>query len=573
MSLRMRIERDVMVAMRDGIKLAADIYQPDDDARHPVVVQRTPYSKSNAWFVGGLIFNPLDAVEHGYVVLVQDTRGRFKSEGTWEPFVNEAADGYDTIEWAASQPWSNEHVGIYGSSYMGVTTVQAAIAAPPHLKAAIAYVTGSNYQNGWTYSGGAFELGFNVWWTNFLGWDTASRLQVSDAERQEILGRLATTSADPWSAARQLPLSELPGFQGGVASYWQDWLQHPLHDDYWARTDAAAQAEQIQAPLLQIAAWYDNFLRGQLDLYARLQERDHHRIVIGPWDHEAYLSLRPSSAGQRDFGPVALGGPTLAADLAFQWFDHWLDGKDTPLINAPRVRYFVMGENAWHETQSWPPAATQMAFYLHSDGKANTLHGDGMLTQEKPGAEAKDSYRYDPANPVSTVGGRTLHPPFGPGGVQNQVAVEEREDVLVYTSAPLTHPLTVVGPVSVTLYAASSGQDTDFTAKLVDAEPDGYLANIAEGIIRARYRKGNGEELLQPGQVTEFTIDLWHVAHTFLPAHRIRLEISSSNFPRFDRNLNSSVRPELAKSSDLQVATQQVYHDGQHPSRLNLPIA
>jgi putative CocE/NonD family hydrolase len=573
MSLSMRVERDVMVAMRDGVRLATDIYRPDDTASHPVLVQRTPYSKSNAWFVGGLIFNPLDAVEREYVVLVQDTRGRFKSEGVWEPFVHEAADGFDTVEWAAAQPWSNGNIGIYGSSYMGVTAVQAAIAAPPHLKAAMAYVTGSNYQNGWTYSGGAFELGFNIWWTTFLGWDTLSRLNISDAKRQAMMAQLAAAAADPWTAVSHLPLSELPAFQGGVAPYWQDWLQHPVYDEYWARIDAAAQADAIQAPLLQIAAWYDNFLRGQLDLYARLQGREHHRIVIGPWDHEAYLSLRTSSSGQRDFGPGALGGPALAADLAFQWFDHWLNGKETPLLATPRVRYFVMGENTWREANTWPPATTPVRYYLHSGGRANTRHGDGTLTLDPPATEPWDSYRYDPANPVPSAGGRTLHPPFGPGGVQNQAEVEEREDVLVYTTALLTTPLTITGPVSVTLFATSSAQDTDFTAKLVDVEPSGYCANIAEGIIRARYRKGGVEELLKPGQVTEFTIDLWDVAHTFLPGHRIRLEISSSNFPRFNRNLNSAVRPELASSSEQQVAVQQICHDAQHPSHLLLPVS
>ncbi len=572
MTTTVRVERDIMVAMRDGVRLATDIYRPDDNAPHPVLVHRIPYSKSNAWFVGGLIFNPLDAVERGYVVLVQDTRGRFKSEGTWEPFMNEGVDGFDTVEWAATQPWSNGNVGVYGSSYMGVTTIQALIAAPPHLKAALAYMTGSNYQNGWTYSGGAFELGFNVWWTNFLAWDTLGRLNVSDVTRQEMIMRLAAATADPWAAARYLPLSEMPAYQGGVASYWQDWIQHPVRGEYWARVDASAKADMIQAPLLQIAAWYDDFLRGQMELHTRIQGQPHHRIVIGPWDHEAYLTVRLSTAGQRDFGPTAISGPTIAADLAFQWFDHWLAGKEAPLLKTPRVRYFAMGENVWRDTDTWPPPATPTRYYLHSGGGANTRHGDGTLTTEPPAAEPRDSYRYDPADPVPSVGGRTLHPPFGPGGVQNQAGVEERRDVLVYTAAPLTDPLTIAGPVSVSLFATSSAPDTDFTAKLVDVAPDGYCANIAEGIIRARYRSGEAEQLLNPGQVTGFQIDLWDVAHTFLPGHRIRLEISSSNFPRFDRNLNSAVRPELASSSDQQVAEQQMCHEARYPSHILLPV-
>lgn len=568
---KIKIEQDVRVEMRDGVGLATDVYRPDDDERHPVLVHRTPYSKGLGWFVSGLMFNPLDAVARGYVVLVQDTRGRLASEGEWEPFVDEAADGYDTVEWAAGQPWSDGNVGIYGSSYMGVTTVQAMIAAPPHLKAGLAYVTGANYHNGWTYSGGGFELGFNLWWTNFLGWDTATRLKASDEEQADLLGRLASTAADPWSAARRLPLIDQPAFEQGVAPYWRTWLEHPTYDDYWASVDAVARAEEIHAPLLQIAAWYDNFLRGQLDLYHALKGSGDHRIVIGPWDHEAYLSLGLSTAGERDFGPVAMSGPASVAELAFDWFDQWLRGKETSLMQTSKARYFLMGSNTWAEAETWPPPHTPTDYYLRSGGHANTRFGDGTLARETPANEPADSFVYDPADPVPSVGGRTLHPIFGPGGVQNQADVEERQDVLVYTSARLVSPLTVCGPVMVTLFAATSAEDTDFTAKLVDVLPDDYCANVAEGIVRARHRNG-GDQLLEPGETTELTIDLWETAYTFPAGHRIRLEISSSNFPRYSRNLNSAVRPELGEADDVRTAVQQIRHDAEHPSRLTLPV-
>ncbi len=570
--MRMLVESDVMVPMRDGVRLASDIYRPDDDDRHAVLVHRTPYSKANAWFVGGLMFGPLDAVQQGYVVIVQDTRGRFGSEGEWEPFVNEAADGFDTVEWAAQQPWSTGSVGIYGSSYMGVTTVQALVAAPPHLKAAVAYMTGSDYHNGWTYSGGAFELGFNAWWTTFLGWDTATRVKASDEDREAMVGGLVAATADPWSVARHLPLAEVPAFQAGVAPYWQTWIAHPAYDDYWARLDAAAAAERVEAPLLQIAAWYDNFQRGQIALHEELQDRPHHRIVIGPWDHEAYLSLHLSSAGVRDFGPAAIGGPTVAAGLAFEWFGHWLRDEPSELVRQPRVRYFHMGEKAWQETESWPPEATPTKYYLRSAGRANTRHGDGTLSLDTPQDEPPDGYRYDPQDPVPSTGGRTLHPPYGPAGIQDQAAVEEREDVLVYSGTPLTSPLQVVGPVSATIYASSDGPDTDFTAKLVDVEPDGFCANIAEGIVRARYRNGATAELLEPGVITEFTIDLWDVAHTFGEGHLVRLELSSSNFPRFSRNLNSADQPELGGADAIRVATNEIHHNAEHASFLTLPV-
>lgn len=568
---QIRVERDVRVEMRDGVGLATDVYRSDDDERHPVLVHRTPYSKGLGWFVAGLMFNPLDAVERGYAVLVQDTRGRLASEGEWEPFVDEAADGYDTVEWAAEQPWSDGNVGIYGSSYMGVTTVQAMVAAPPHLKAGLAYVTSGTYHNAWTYSGGAFELGFNLWWTNFLGWDTAARLEVSDEERAEMLGRLANTAADPWSAARQLPLISQPAFDQGVAAYWRTWLEHPPSDDYWKPIDAAANADKMQAPLLQVAAWYDNFLRGQLDLYHALKGTQAHRIVIGPWDHEAYLSLGLSTAGERDFGPVAMSGPATVAGLAFDWFDHLLMGKETPLLDTPKARYFVMGSNIWEEAEEWPPPHTLTDYYLRSGGQANTRFGDGALTLESPEREPADSFVYDPSDPVPSVGGRTLHPNFGPGGVQNQAQIEEREDILVYTSARLTAPVTVCGAITVTLFAVSSAQDTDFTAKLVDVSSDEYCANVAEGIIRARYRN-ESDSLLEPGAVTEFSIDLWEVAYTFAAGNRIRLEVSSSNFPRYSRNLNSAERPELAGPDAAQTAVQQILHDNDHPSRLTLPV-
>lgn len=579
MGSNITVERDVMVSMRDGVKLATDVYRPADDARHPVLVQRTPYSKSTAWFVGGLILNPLDAAERGYAAVVQDTRGRFQSEGEWEPFVNEAADGHDCVEWAGEQQWSDGNVGIYGSSYMGVTVLQAAAAAPPHLKAAMSYLTGANYHDGWSYSGGAFELSFNLWWTNFLAWDTLARLDLSDAARQELLLGLVQAASDPWQAARHLPLREIPAFTKEVAPYWQEWLNHPAYDEYWERTDVAAQADRIEVPLLHITGWFDNFLRGHLDLNEAIRSRGDkkvlgdHRFVIGPWDHEAYLTVRLSSAGQREFGPAALSGAAGVGETAFQWFDHWLRGEDTAIVQTPGVRYFVMGENAWREAEAWPPEHTATSFYLHSGGGANGRSGDGALTTDAPGREPPDSYVYDPMDPVPSVGGRTLGPVFGPGGIQDQSRVEEREDVLVYTSPRLTRPVTIAGPLTVSLFAATEARDTDFTAKVVDVEPDGYCANIAEGIIRARYRNGmTREEFLEPGEPTEFTIDLWDVAHTFRPGHRIRLEVSSSNFPRFDRNLNGEVDPADGGPGEVQVAVQQVFHDADRPSRLILPV-
>jgi uncharacterized protein len=295
---------------------------------------------------------------------------------------------------------------------------------------------------------------------------------------------------------------------------------------------------------------------------------------VDPWDHEAYLSLGLSTAGARDFGPAAISGPASVADLALQWFDHWLMGTQTPLMDSPKVRYFLMeasGEGSWVETETWPPPYTPTDYYLRSGGHANSRFGDGSLAAQPPSAEPPDSFVYDPDEPVPSVGGRTLHPIFGPGGVQDQAAVEERDDVLVYTSARFTTPVTITGPVTVTLHVVSSAPDTDFTAKLVDVSTDGFCANVAEGIVRARFREGS-DQLLEPGVTTELRIDLWEVAYTFPAGHRIRLEVSSSNFPRYTRNLNSEVLPEWGGNDDARSATQLVRHDADNPSRLTLPI-
>jgi putative CocE/NonD family hydrolase len=267
-----------------------------------------------------------------------------------------------------------------------------------------------------------------------------------------------------------------------------------------------------------------------------------------------------------------LTGPDTLSGIAFEWFDHWLKGKQATFLPENKVRYFHMGENVWKEVDSWPPAHTVVPYYIHSAGQANSRMGDGTLDTKPPGTEPPDSYVYDPFDPVPTAGGRSMIDVLP--GVENQAQVEERQDVLVYTTPRLAEPVAITGPVSVTVYASSSAPDTDFTAKLVDVEPDGYCANIAEGIIRARYRDGcDREEFLEPGKVTKFRIDLWDMAHTFQPNHRIRLEISSSNFPRFDRNLNSRVTPALGNAGDAQKAVQQVFHDAPYPSHLSLPVA
>ena len=572
------VERDVSVEMRDGVGLATDIYRPPQGDPAPTLIHRIPYDKSFAWYIGSLMFNPLTAVERGYAVVVQDTRGRFNSNGKWEPFVHEADDGYDTIEWAADQPWSNGRTGIYGSSYMGVTTWQAAVADPPHLEAAVAYLTGGDYHDGFIYSGGAFELGFNLHWAVGLGWDTLTRLELSDEVQTQVRETLISAYKDLEGAASYRPLKEMPGVST-AAPYWVDWLDHAAYDDYWADVDVTAHANNVQVPVLHVTGWFDQFLRGHLDIHEALEasregdEGPAHRMLVGPWDHGAYLSSTANQVGDRRYGPDVAGGASFMQERTLSWFDHWLKDEPIETGKASGVGYFDLSRATWEESESWPPSNDDLRLYLGSDGQANGRAGDGVLLEAPPEQAPPDSYLYDPMDPVPTVGGRAYIPEVIRGGILDQSEVEMREDVLVYTSPRLTEPISIAGPVTVQLYAASSAPDTDFTAKLVDVEPDGYCGVLADGIIRARYRDEMKDPApLNPGETYTLDVDCWSVAHTFNKGHRIRLEVSSSNFPRFDPHPN--VYGSLADVIDdeVQTATQRVYHDSERPSHLSLPI-
>lgn len=569
---RVLVDRDVSVEMRDGVELSADIYRPASEEPLPTLIHRIPYDKSFAWYVGSLMINPFTAVQRGYVVVVQDTRGRFTAEGNWQPFHHEAEDGYDTIEWAAGRPWSNGSVGIYGSSYMGVTTLQATIANPPHLETAVAYLTGANYHNGWTYTGGAYELGFNLHWILGLGWDTINRL----SEAAEARAHLAEAYEHPMDAAEYLPVKDLPGTEA-FAPYWHDWLNHPEYDEYWESIDITANADNIEIPILHVTGWFDLFLRGHLDLYSTVMDRaentakDNHRFIIGPWDHNAYLTGTPSEVGDWRFGADVAGGVSFMSERTLSWFDHWL--KDDPVEYPTNgVRYFDLGRQSWEESPTWPPDHTTTHYYLHSNGNAEMRTGDGTL-EEEPRNGSPDSFIYDPANPVPTYGGRAYMPELAPGGIQDRSKIQDRDDVLVYTSPNLTTPLSIAGPVTVILYVSSSAPDTDFTAVLGDVHPDGYCASIADGIQRTKYRNSRRTpEFMEPNHVYKIEIDLWAVAHTFDEGNQIRVEISSSNFPRFDRNPNTVVTIADAGPADYQPATQVVYHDPETPSHIQLPV-
>ena len=575
-SVSLKVETNLPVKMRDGVVLYSDVYRPDGPGPFPVVLQRTPYDKSAPGSFANL--DPLKAARNDYAVVIQDTRGRYASEGEFYCFRDEINDGYDTVEWAAAQSWSTGKVGMYGASYVGATQWLAALSRPPHLTAILPNVTASNYHEGWTYQGGAFELGFNVSWTlaqltlaNFSA--IASVKDLSSERRQELIEAVNGME----SSFLHLPTKELPPLLDGLAEYYYDWLAHPEYDDYWKSLCIEDNHPRLSVPAYNIGGWYDIFLGGTIRNFLGMRvnggtgdARLGQKLLIGPWQHS---SRGTSVVGDHYFGLLA---DAMAADLDgvhLRWFDYWLKGIDNGILDEPPVRIFVMGDNAWRDEQEWPLARAQNTdYYFHSGGKANSLRGDGELSTQPPGVEPPDVYLYNPADPTPTRGGALCcNPYFAANGAFDQQDIEARPDVLVYTTPPLERDLEVTGPITVALWAATSVTDTDFTAKLVDVCEDGCARNLTDGIIRARYRDSTSHaNLVEPDRPYLYTIDLWATSNVFQQGHRIRVEISSSNFPRFDRNTNTG--NVIAEDRTFTPALQTVLHDSQHPSHITLPI-
>jgi hypothetical protein len=559
------LERDITARMRDGVLLRSDIYRPKSEGKFPVLMQRTPYNKAN-YTSNGAPF-AIRAATRGYVVILQDVRGRFSSDGEWYPFRHEMEDGYDTVEWAAALPYSDGKVGMFGWSYLGSTQMYAALAQPPHLVSIFPVVTGSNYYEDWTYRGGVFQQFFNQSWTSF-------RLSP------DTLNRRVQKNANALRWVRDLPLGDYPIFDtpppAELAPYYFDWLSHPGYDDYWKELSIERRHEKVLVPAYHVAGWYDIFTGGSLNNYTGIKAhggneaaRRGQRLLIGPWYHD-FLSVREGKCGDVEFGPVAA---VNEEDIMLRWFDHTVKGISNGIELEKPVRIFVMGENVWRDEDDWPLTRAQNTpFYLHSGGQANSLTGDGTLSTVAPQDEPADTYRYDPADPVLTRGGGACcdHDHLAPGAF-DQRPNEMRADVLVYSTPVLEEEVEVTGPIKAELYISSSAVDTDFTAKLVDVWPNGFAQNLADGIQRARYRLSpERTEFMNPGEIYRLTIDLWVTSNLFRRGHKIRLEISSSNFPRFSRNLNTGELP--LRAARMVEATNRVYHDREHPSAVVLPV-
>jgi putative CocE/NonD family hydrolase len=574
MSPTVRIERDVLVRMRDGVQLATDVYLPEGDGPFPTLLTRIRGSRSSAFIVGVLMLNPLSSVERGYAVVVQEVRGRAGSEAAWHPFVHELADGEDCLDWLVAQPWCDGRVATYGTAYSASTALYTATLAREEVKACAVLGTGADLHDGWVYTSGAFELGWNVYWAYMTAAESIARLDVDNAVRTELEREHAAAIREAPAMAARLPISDHPLLERCGDIQYREWLEHPDYDDYWRAVDVLREPERLRVPMLSIVGWHDNFLKSHFDLYRALAERAPHRLVCGPWEHTNYVSpFSTSRTGAVEIGPEASCGVAFSTPLVLDWFDRWLKGEDRG--SSSGVRYWQYGVNEWRDVEVWPPAHREQRWYLSSGGRANSVDGDGALTVAVPGEEPADDFVYDPLDPVPTVGGRLLMPSIMTAGIEDQTRVQERKDVLVYSSPELAEQLAINGRPRVELWAASSAIDTDFTAKLCDVSPDGFAANLADGIVRARYRESTKRRSmpLVPGEPTLFTIDLWDLAHTFLTGHRIRLEISSSNFPRFDRNTNTGNELGMDGPDDVVVAAQQVFHCVDWPSALVLPVA
>lgn len=568
------IEQNIPVPMRDGTILYADVYRPSGRGRYPVLLQRLPYGKHKPRY-RSLYLEPMRAVNRGYVVVLQDVRGRHVSEGEFYPYRYESQDGYDTVEWCAAQSWCDGSVGMFGISYHGATQWLAAVEAPPALKAIAPGVTADSYYDSWTYLGGVFQ---SFWMSDWAASFVLDNVGRQPDDNPEAIAALRQWRRDPHAMARHLPLQDMPALRG-LAEYYYDWLDHPTYDDYWKALSPRERFDQVTVPALNIGGWFDGFMRGTIRCYAGIRARgatdvarQHQHLLVGPWLHGP---MPAAYAGQGFFGGAASAEAIDIQGIHLRWFDHWLKGDTNGIDTDPNTMIFVMGANIWRREEAWPPPSAQpVTYFLRSEGRANTLNGDGRLSLDPPRAgEPADHYLYNPIDPVPTCGGAHLHgiPGVFATGVQEQSTVESRADVLVYISDPMEKDTEVTGHVSVTLWAATSAPDTDWTAMLVDVHPDGRAYNVCDGIVRARYRTSLEQPSpIDPGNAYAYNIDLGPTSMLFRRGHRLRLAVSSSNFPAYARNLNTGGFH--AEEIEPRPATQTLLHDADHPSYVTLPI-
>jgi len=557
-------ERDVPVEMRDGTVLRCDVWRPRANERVPALLQRQPYDKRMAQSY--VYAHPGWYARHGYGVVVQDSRGRGSSAGDFYPLRGDAADGVDTIAWCAEQPWCSGKVASYGFSLPGLNQLLAAAEKPAALVTAIPGFYPQGMYDGLTHVGGAFGLAAVLNWALLLAPDAARR-----AGKPELLNDISNASGCGGPPAT-LALKNMPFLlKPDLLSFLRDYLEHPAFGPYWREFELGENLADVTIPCLHLSGWYDSFVTQTLDAYERFTTGTNadHRLLVGPWYHIPWTQ----QVGAVDFGGDARN---FVDEYQLAWLDFWTKGQRGALDALPRVRVFVTGSNVWHDAEHWPlPATKNQTWFLRSEGRANSLSGNGTLTREPPNTnELADYYFYDPTNPVQSLGGHSCcYPQAAPMGPMVQREVELRNDVLIYTSEPLERPLWVAGKVMAKLFAATTARDTDWVVKLCDVALDGRSLNIQEGVIRARFRNGfERAELLEPDSVNEYTITIGVCCHSFAAGHRIRIQVTSSNFPGIDRNPNTGGPLGMENAFEWVPASQTILHDAARPSCIILPI-
>jgi len=536
--------------MRDGVRLYGVLYHPSQGDCFPVLLIRSIYDTQHPRYVEWAS----RFARSGYAVVLQDCRGRYESEGEWRPYIDEAQDGFDTQQWIGAQPWCDGNIGTFGISYPGFTQVLPAPLRSPFVKALVP-IANQEDNYGHFRCDGVLQLQNAM---NFI-W-------LGNRTKQEVARNLVD-----WSKVyRSLPLITALD-EIADRPFYRDIIRHSCFDEFWKSYSMKEKYSDVEVPAYFITGWYDNLVREMFRCFhgwktqARTAAaRKQTKLMVGPWTH--------SQIGGPVPGDITMG-PDAIVDIPaehLRWYDRRLKGIRNGLDEEAPIRLFVMGENRWRDEWEWPLARTEYRkFYLHSGGRANSMFGDGELSTSPGQGETPDRFSYDPENPVPTLGGQSMF--VVDSGPRDRRPVERRDDVLVYSTPPLTQSIEVTGPIVVILYASSSQLDTDFTATLVNVQPGGAAINLCEGVVRARFRESfERPTLMEPGTIYKFEISLWETSNLFKVGHCIRLDISSSNFPRFDRNLNTGSTPGL--DSDIRVAHQTIYHDANHPSCLLLPV-
>lgn len=564
---------DVYSEMNDGVKLASRVYRPNDNNRYPVLLARTTYYSGafGSEEVGDYREVGIRMAEKGYVVVVQDIRGLYSSEGEWRLFKDDASDGYQTVIWLNQQAWSNGEVGIFGASALGMTANLLATMNPPGLKAAFVQMAPSQFYEEVLAEGGIYRHEVATRWMYFMNSVYLLKDLQQGTMAEETYSKIENANQDFPGLFMHTPLKSFPYLSN--SSTFTSVFEHYIQDDYYDYYDIASNFSNINIPIYHVGGWYDTFLEGTMKNYQGLQQnggegaKGNQKLLMGPWAHQ-------------DFGPNKIDGDStffegdeiyLVTEME-RWFDYWLKGIDTGVMEEDPVKYYTIGANEWRTTKIWPVEGVENEKWYFNNEKSNSAASinDAVLSNKKPLLEVKNPYKYDPKNPIITIGGRNLFGELGVGPLDQRPAEEQS---LTYTSEPLTEPLEIGGTVTVTLYVSSDANDTDFTVKLTDVSPDGTSNLLNEGALRMRFREGLDREIfMEEGKTYEIEINLHEISHVFNEGHRIRVAVASSNFPRFDRNSNTGNSLGVDSEEDFVIAENAIYIGPEHLSHISLPV-